>query len=222
MSHKVSGPNPYLDARREWNERHGDYIVRAKNWRMMAFLSGLTAILAVGGLVASMLQNKIVPYVVEVDKLGNAAAIKPAHKASLVDESVVRAYLGRFVTDFRTISIDVQQQKSSLQRLYAMLPNSSPALIRINEYFEAHSPFERAFAQTTSVDIHSVLPLTDKTWQVEWTESERNLQGALMGPIKSYKASIAIANNPPTEEKIILVNPLGIYITDINWTQVVG
>jgi len=24
---------PYLAARREWNERYGDYIARARNWR---------------------------------------------------------------------------------------------------------------------------------------------------------------------------------------------
>ena len=29
--------DPYLDARREWNERYGSYISRAKNWRLMAF-----------------------------------------------------------------------------------------------------------------------------------------------------------------------------------------
>ena len=28
---------PYLSARREWNERYGDYIARARNWRGAAF-----------------------------------------------------------------------------------------------------------------------------------------------------------------------------------------
>ena len=32
--------NPYLAARREWDERYGDQITRARNWRTMAFLSG--------------------------------------------------------------------------------------------------------------------------------------------------------------------------------------
>jgi type IV secretion system protein TrbF len=30
--------NPYLAARREWDERYGDQITRAKNWRTMAGL----------------------------------------------------------------------------------------------------------------------------------------------------------------------------------------
>jgi type IV secretory pathway TrbF-like protein len=28
---------PYLAARQEWNERYGDYIARARNWRRAAF-----------------------------------------------------------------------------------------------------------------------------------------------------------------------------------------
>ena len=31
--------NPYLNARREWDERYGDQIARAKSWRAAAFAS---------------------------------------------------------------------------------------------------------------------------------------------------------------------------------------
>jgi type IV secretion system protein VirB5 len=31
--------NPYLAARREWDERYGEIIIRARNWRFMAMLS---------------------------------------------------------------------------------------------------------------------------------------------------------------------------------------
>ena len=38
--------NPYLAARREWDERYGDLLTRARNWRTMAFLSCLVALIA--------------------------------------------------------------------------------------------------------------------------------------------------------------------------------
>jgi type IV secretory pathway TrbF-like protein len=39
-SPEVSAPHsPYLAARREWDERYGDLITRARNWRTMAALS---------------------------------------------------------------------------------------------------------------------------------------------------------------------------------------
>jgi type IV secretion system protein VirB5 len=43
--------NPYLVARREWDERYGDLITRAKNWRIMAGLCSLVALVATAGMV---------------------------------------------------------------------------------------------------------------------------------------------------------------------------
>ena len=43
--------NPYLAARREWDERYGDLITRAKNWRSMAAFSSLVALVATVGIV---------------------------------------------------------------------------------------------------------------------------------------------------------------------------
>ena len=34
--------NPYLAARREWDERYGDLITRASNWRTLAVICALT------------------------------------------------------------------------------------------------------------------------------------------------------------------------------------
>ena len=58
--------SPYLSARREWNERYGDYIARARNWRWAAFAAlGISLVLAIG-VVWEAAQSKVVPYVVEV------------------------------------------------------------------------------------------------------------------------------------------------------------
>jgi hypothetical protein len=35
--------NPYLAARREWDERYGDLITRARNWRLLALTSSLAS-----------------------------------------------------------------------------------------------------------------------------------------------------------------------------------
>ena len=43
--------NPYLTGRREWDERYGDLITRARNWRTMAALFSLFAVVATAGMV---------------------------------------------------------------------------------------------------------------------------------------------------------------------------
>lgn len=85
--------NPYLSARREWNERYGDYIVQARNWRGAAFAAlAIAAVLAVG-VVWQAAQSKVVPYVVQIDKLGDAVAVARADRAAPADARVVKAQL---------------------------------------------------------------------------------------------------------------------------------
>src|ERR1700686_4522174 len=88
---------PYLSARREWNERYGDYIARARNWRGAAFAAlAISAVLAIG-VVWQAAQNKIVPYVVEVDKLGDAIAVARADRATPAVRRVIKAQPGAWI-----------------------------------------------------------------------------------------------------------------------------
>jgi type IV secretion system protein VirB5 len=210
--------NPYVEARREWNERYGDYIQQAHHWRLVALIIALVALIAVIGVVYIGAQGKIVPYVVQVDKLGGVAAVARADHAAAVDPRVVKAYLGRFVTDWRTVSIDRQAQKGAIDRVYAMLPSASVALNKMNEHFKAHNPFTVAASQSVNVILTDLLPISDRTWQVEWREITRDSRGEVKSSVR-MKASIIVGVTPPTDEKLILINPLGVYITDLNWSQ---
>ena len=68
---EVSGVhNPYLAARREWDERYGDLVTRARNWRTMAALCSLIALVATAGIVWLSARSRVVPFVVLVDNLG--------------------------------------------------------------------------------------------------------------------------------------------------------
>ena len=210
--------NPYVEARREWNERYGDYIQQARHWRTMAIISGLAALLSVIGIAYIGAQGKIVPYVVQVDKLGEAAAVSRADRAANVDSRVIKAYLARFVADWRTVTVDRQAEKSAIGRVYAMLPGGSIALDKLNDHFKAHNPFLLADKESVAVAVTNLLPLSDKTWQLEWLETTRDQRGAIESTVR-MKASIIVGIRPPTEENLIVINPLGVYITDLNWSQ---
>lgn len=213
-----SANSPYFEARREWNERYGGYIQQAHHWRTVAVVCGMATLIAVTGLVYIGAQNKIVPYVVEVDKLGGVAAVQRADAVNAVDSRVVKAYLARFVADWRTVSIDRQAQKGSIDRVYAMLPSGSVALSKLNDYFRTNNPFTLASKRTVSVAVTNLLPLSEQTWQVEWQEVTRDSRGDVQGNLR-MKASIIVGITPSTDERLILINPLGVYVTDLNWSQ---
>ena len=208
----------YKAGREKWNERYGDYIEQAKNWRLAAILSALTALVALIGIIMIATQKKYVPYVVEVDKLGKAAHVGFADRVSTTDQRIIKAYLVRFLTDWRTVIADPIAQKKSIDQLYTMIPLGSPALEKVNTHFKDNSPFQLAQSQTVSINVISVLPISDKTWQIEWAETTRNLAGIIVKQTR-WRTSLTIALNPPQNEALMLINPLGIFVMDLNWSQ---
>lgn len=210
--------NPYLEAKREWNERYGDYIKQAHHWRIIAVICAVAAVIGVGGVAYIGAQSKVVPYVVEVDKLGEAAAVTRADRTTTVDPRVIKAYLARFVADWRAVTVDPQAEKGAVDRVYAMLPSGSLALDKLNTYFKAHNPFTLAARQSVDVAVTNLLPISDKTWQLEWREVTRDNRGEVIGNIR-MKASVIVGITPPSDERLILINPLGVYVTDLNWSQ---
>ena len=74
----------YLQARREWDERCGDLVLGKRNWQITsAGLMLLSLILALG-IVCMSARTKVIPFVVEVDKLGYAITIPTALTKSVL------------------------------------------------------------------------------------------------------------------------------------------
>ncbi len=206
--------NPYLSARREWNERYGDYIARARNWRRAAFAALAVSLVLSIGVVWEAAQSKVVPYVVEVDKLGDAVAVGRADRAASADSRVLKAQLAAWIVDVRSVSSDPLAEKSALARVYAL--TAATATIFLNDYYRQHSPFGQS--RTVAVSVDAVLPISNQTYQLQWTEDARDFQGRDIGTMH-WLASITLAVDPPSDERGVLSNPLGLYVTGISWTQ---
>lgn len=210
--------NPYLAGRQEWNERYGSHIKQANQWKVVAIGALGIAALAVVGVIYLGSRNKFVPYVVEVDKLGTSLGVRKADEAQAVDTRVMRATLAAFVTNVRTVSPDASLQKAMLLQAYGSLSNQDPATTKLNEFFSKNSPFERAQTETVTVEIHSVLPITKETWQIEWSEKVTTRKGQLK-EVARWKATGSVYTIPPTTEPQILKNPLGIFLRDFDWAK---
>jgi type IV secretion system protein VirB5 len=212
------GTNPYLNARREWNERYGSYIKQAHAWRLVAVLSLVVAASAVWGVVHIGSQNRFVPYVVEVDKLGAAVPVGRADQARRPDERVIRSQIARWLSSARSVVADVAAERRQLEEAYATTDSRGAAFQLLNETFSKQSPFQRAQTETVAVEVQSVLPLSDATWRVEWTEKVVGRDGRLISA-EPWQATITVAVNAPTDEATILRNPMGVYVTNVAWSK---
>ena len=66
---------PYQRAAQVWDDRIGSARVQAMNWRLMAFGSLFLSAGLAFGLVWQSARGSIVPWVVQIDKLGEAQAV---------------------------------------------------------------------------------------------------------------------------------------------------
>lgn len=225
VSLPVEETNPYLSARRSWNDHVGGLAASRRMWQFVAILSLLIVLASVGGIIAIGSQSKFIPYVVKVDDLGTAVATTRADRASPVDGRVVQAQLGSFIQSARFVTSDIALQRQGIFRVYSMLLPNDPAMGKMNDWLNSNpetTPFKRAETRTVTVEIASVIPQTATTWQVDWTETERDRQGGLIQAPQKWRALVTIrvaAPNTGTSEQQIHDNPLGIYVQDYSWSR---
>ena len=210
--------NPYVEARREWNDRYLDLVRARRGWQVTAIAELVLMGVLGGGLVALSLQHKTVPYVVEVDGLGAATAVKPADAAARpTDERIVRYQLVAFIRGVRTVMTDRTAMKRTLDQVYAYA-RGGPARTFLDDQYRANNPFEVAKTYTVVPAVSSLLPLSDRSWQVRWSEEQRGLDGTLLGR-NNWEALLTVEMAPPTTADAIQANPFGLYVTEIRWTK---
>lgn len=212
---RVGADPAFLRARLEWNDRFHGLARGKRNWQIVASALLLSNTVLVVALAWLSLQSRVTPFVVEVDRLGQAVAFGPAEKLRKTDERLIRYQLGIYVRDLRTVLADAEAQKELLTRAYAY--THGPAVAFLNEHFTEHNPFEIARRRRVSVEVRSILPLSEDSWQIQWTEADRSADGR-DGEHRAWQAVLGVEIDPPETTEAILVNPLGLYVTEINWT----
>lgn len=209
--------NPYLAARQEWNERYGSYVKAAAKWQMVAITALIMAVIGFSYALYQSTLVKLVPYIVEVDKLGNSASAGFPEQIDYADPRVVRATLGSFVTSFRSVSPDAVVQKQYIDRTYALLRTSDPSTDKVNAWFRANSPFEKAKNATIAIEVNNIVALSNQSYQLDWTELERDRKGKETG-VRRFRGIATVTLSTPQDERVIRLNPIGLYLSDFEWT----
>ncbi|ATN37875.1 conjugal transfer protein TrbF (plasmid) [Rhizobium sp. ACO-34A] len=209
--------NPYIAARTEWNERYGSYVKAAAAWRIVGIASMTMAVIGFGYALYQSTQVKLIPYIVEVDKLGTAVNSGFPQQIEYADQRVVRATLGSFVSNFRSVTPDAVVQKQYIDRTYGLLRTSDPATEKVNAWFRSNSPFEKAKNSTVAIEVNNIVALSNQTYQIDWTEFERDRRGKETA-IRRFRGIATVTLTPPQDEGVIRLNPIGLYLRDFDWT----
>ena len=216
----------YIRGRAEFASVFSDLAKGKRNWQLAAFGAlGVSVVLALG-VVSLATTSRITPYVVEVDKLGRVQSVGPADRLGTVDQRVVMSQLAGFVRDIRTVLADPVAQADLVRRAYAYVDQGAAPFLSAYYAAPANDPRLLGRELTRLVTITSVLPLPAAsgrtgatTWKIDWTETAMPRVAGGAPTEAAWQGYFTTRIAPPTTVERITLNPLGLYVTSINWTQ---
>jgi len=206
---------PYQRAAQVWDERIGSARVQARNWRLMALGELLLSGSLAGGLLWQSLQSRVTPYVVEVDKLGEAQAVSQAEKDFQPTDPQIAWHLARFVANVRSVSLDPVVMRQNWLSAYDFVTDRGAHFL--GDYAREVNPFAGIGERTVSVQVTSVVRASDRSFQVKWIET--SFDGGSLTGTAHWTAILTILSKRPASAEILRKNPLGIYVDAIDWAR---
>ena len=211
----VEPETPYQHAGQIWDERIGSARAQAKNWRLVSFGTLGLALLLGGGVLWQASQSRVTPYVVQVDKFGAVQAVGPAIQNYSPTDAEIAWYLSRFVTDVRSLSLDPVVVRRSWLEAYDYATDHGALFL--NQYAQANDPFKAVGERTVSVQITSVVRVSDNSFQVKWIE--QTFEHDALARTEHWTAILSVVTKQPTTAEILNKNPLGLYVNGVNWSR---
>lgn len=206
---------PFQRAGQLWDERIGSARVQARNWRLMAFgCLGLTTALS-GGLLWQSLQSRVVPYVVEVDRLGEPRAIAAAETGYHPTDPQIAWFLGRFIISVRSVSLDPVLMRQDWLAAYDF--TTKRGAVFLDDYARTADPFGHIGERTVSVQVTSVVRASDRSFQVKWIETDYE-RGDQTGATH-WTAILTVLLEAPSSTDRLRKNPLGLYVDAVDWSR---
>lgn len=206
---------PYQRAGQVWDERIGAARVQARNWRLMAFGCLVLAAGTSAALAWQSMQSRVTPYVVEVDRLGEARALRPAEVAYRPTDPQIAWHLSRFITNIRSVSLDPVLMRRDWLEAYDFATKRGAQLL--GEYARSAAPFANVGERTVSLQVTSVVRASDRSFQVKWTETAYD-RGSEAGSSR-WTAILTVVTRPPKSAEVLRKNPLGIYVDAVDWSR---
>lgn len=206
---------PYQRAAQAWDDRIGSARVQAKNWRLVALGSLFLSAGLAAALTWQSTRGTIVPWVVEVDKLGQTQAVAPASAGFRASDAQIAYQLSEFICNVRSIPNDAVVVRQDWLKAYDFTTDTGAQVL--NGYAQSSDPFAKVGTTQVAVEVLSVIRASPDSFRVTWLE--RAYTNGQLSTTQRWSAIVSIVVDPPHDPDRLRKNPLGIYVTGINWSQ---
>jgi len=161
------------------------------------------------------MSGSIVPWVVQVDKLGQAQAVAAAVADYRPTDPQIAFHLARFIEEVRSIPADAIIVRQNWLRAYDF--TTQAGALALNDYARANDPFTKVSKTQIAVDVSSVIRASPDSFRVAWVQ--RTYQDGSLASTERWTAILTVVVQVPRDAEKLRANPLGIYVTAINWSK---
>jgi type IV secretion system protein VirB5 len=166
-------------------------------------------------LVWQSARGTVVPWVVEIDRHGEARAVESAVADYRPTDPQVAWHLARFIEQVRGLPSDPIVLRQNWLRAYEF--TTDRGAVALNEYARSNDPFTRVGRQQVSVEVSSVIRASPDSFRVAW--SEQHYENGQLSRTERWTAILTIFLQQPRTAERLRANPLGIYVNAISWSR---
>ena len=209
---------PYQKAAQVWDDRIGSARVQARNWRLMAFGCLALSTGLAGGLLWQSARGSVTPWIVQVDRLGQAQAIAPAAYDYQPPDPQIAFHLARFIEDVRGLPSDPIVLRQDWLRAYDFVTDRGA--LALDDFARNADPFAKIGKMQVTIEISSVIRASPESFRIAWIE--RRYENAQLASTERWTAILSVVVQTPHEADRLRKNPLGLFVNAINWSKELG
>ena len=211
MKTKISKPSVY------GNEKYNIAISELKQ-RLSLIITALIGtafgFICLGAYIVKSSQSQIIPYLVTVDTHGVILAKGRIDLNKQIPQEAIAATLSNFIKNLRSVTSDSKVQRDFILETYAYVKEGSPALQKLNDFYNNENPFIKQEQGSINIIINNVITQEHNRLQIDWTEEISD--AVSLSKKQMFRAILAysISNEAAKDPDALLLNPLQIFVED--------
>jgi len=215
----MSDTHPWFHGREEMERMFGDLAMRRRQWMTIAMIAMTVSIVLAVGMVTLVTTDRNVPWIIEVDELGS---LRFAGEVATQDvpERVRLAVLHRVIHDMRQIPRD--GRLLAVQHEYALAHLAGNAAAEFTRDLADNQDLLQQHLRNGTrryvKEVSSILPFPGQPGFYRATWVEETVGSATQRT--SYEGHFNVQVSPEPRPDQVLLNPMGITITDYSITTV--
>ena len=211
MKTKISKPSVY------GNEKYNIAISELKQ-RLSLIITALIGtafgFICLGAYIVKSSQSQIIPYLVTVDTHGVILAKGRIDLNKQIPQEAIAATLSNFIKNLRSVTSDSKVQRDFILETYAYVKEGSPALQKLNDFYNNENPFIKQEKGSINIIINNVITQEHNRLQIDWTEESSDALS--LSKKQMFRAILAysVSNEAAKDPDALLLNPLQIFVED--------